>query len=65
LRENLWLTVRSIAEQVNIDIETVMKVLTKDLDMRMMCTKMVSKDLAEAQKQKMSHNLPRPFGDAR
>ena len=35
--ENLLLTVRSIAEQVNIDRETVRKILTDDLDMRKVC----------------------------
>ena len=34
LRENRRLTVRSIAEQVNIDRETVRKILTEKLDMR-------------------------------
>jgi len=34
LRENCRLTVGSIAEQVNIDRETVRKILTEDLDMR-------------------------------
>ena len=33
VRENRRLTVRSIAEQVNIDRETVRKILTEDLDM--------------------------------
>ena len=32
--ENRLRTVRSIAEQVNIDRETVRKILTEDLDMR-------------------------------
>jgi len=41
VRENRWLTVRSIAEQVNIDRETVRKILTEDLDMRKVCAKMV------------------------
>jgi len=31
---NCQLTVRSIAEQVNIDRETVRKILSEDLDMR-------------------------------
>ena len=31
VRENNRLTVRSIAEQVNIDRETVMKILTEDM----------------------------------
>jgi len=37
LREIRRLTVRSIAEQVNIDRETVRKTLTEDLDMRKVC----------------------------
>jgi len=51
LRENRRLTVRSIAEQVNIDRETVRKFLTEDLDMRKGCAKMVPKELTEEQKQ--------------
>jgi predicted transcriptional regulator len=38
VRENSRLTVRSIAEQVNIDRETVRKILTEDLGMRKVCT---------------------------
>jgi DNA-binding Lrp family transcriptional regulator len=34
VRENCQLPVRSIAEQANIDRETVTKILTEDLDMR-------------------------------
>ena len=45
VRENRGLTIRSIAEQVNIDRETVRKILTEDLDMRKVCAKMVPKDL--------------------
>jgi len=41
VRENRWLTVKNIAEQVNIDRETVSKILTEDLDMRKVCAKMV------------------------
>jgi len=50
--ENLRLTVRSIAEQVNINRETARKILTGDLDMRKVCAKMVSKELTEEQKQR-------------
>jgi len=39
VRENRRLTVRSIAEQVDIDSETVRKILTEDLDMRKVCAK--------------------------
>jgi len=46
------LTVRSIAEQVNNDRETVRKNLTEDLDMRKVCAKMVPKELTEEQKQR-------------
>ena len=52
MRENRRLTVRSIAEQVNIDRETVRKILTEDLDMRKVCAKMVPKELTEEQKQR-------------
>ena len=37
--ENHRLTVRSIAEQIKIDRETVRKILTEDLDMRKVCEK--------------------------
>jgi len=50
LRENCRLTVRSIAERVNVDRETVRKILTEDLDMRKVCAKMVPKELTEEQK---------------
>ena len=52
VRENHWLTVRSTAEQVNIDRETIRKILTEDLDMRKVCAKMVPKELTEEQKQR-------------
>jgi predicted transcriptional regulator len=47
VRENRQLTVKSIAEQVNIDRETVRKILTEDLDMRKVCAKMDPKELTE------------------
>jgi len=49
VRENHRLTVRSIAEQVNIDRETVGKILTEDEGV---CAKMVPKELTEEQKQR-------------
>jgi len=52
VRENRRLTVRSISEHVNIDRETVRKILTEDLDMRMVCAKMVPKELTEEQEQR-------------
>jgi len=45
--ENRRMIVRSIAEQVNIDRETVRKILTEDLDTRKVCAKMVPKELTE------------------
>ena len=50
---------------MNIDRETVRKILTEDLDMRKVRAKMVPKELTEEQKAKKSHNLPRPFSEAR
>jgi len=50
VRENRRLTVRSITEQVNIDRETVRKIITEDLDIRKVCAKMVPKELTEEQK---------------
>ena len=52
VRENRRLTVNCIAEQVNIDRETVRKILTEDLDMRKLCAKMFPKELTEEQKQR-------------
>ena len=52
LRANRRMTVRSIAEQMNIDKETVREILTEDLDMRKVCAKMVPKELTEEQKQR-------------
>jgi len=52
VRENRPLTVRSTAEQVNINRETVRKILTEDLDMRKVCAKVVPKELTEEQKQR-------------
>jgi len=40
VRENRRLTVRSIAEQVDIDRETVRKILTEDFDMKKVYAKM-------------------------
>jgi transposase len=47
LGEHFRLTLRRIAEQTNIDRETVTKILTEDLDMRKVCAKMVPKELTE------------------
>ena len=52
VHENCQMTVRSIAEQVNMDRETVRKILTDDLDMRKVCAKMVPKEFTEEQKQR-------------
>jgi len=37
---------------VDIDRETVRKILPEDLDMRIVCAKMVPKELTEEQKQR-------------
>jgi len=41
-----------MAEQVNIDRETVRNILNEDLDMRKVCAKMVPKELTKEQKQR-------------
>jgi len=50
--ENRRLTVRTMAERVNINRETVRKILTEDLDMRKVCAKMIPKELTEEQKRR-------------
>jgi predicted regulator of amino acid metabolism with ACT domain len=45
VHENHQLTARIIAEQANIDRETVSKIITEDLDMRKVFAKMAPKDL--------------------
>ena len=52
VRENCWLTVRSIAEQVNIDRETVRKILRSRHEEE--CAKMVPKELTEEQNKEES-----------
>jgi len=52
VRKNCRLTVRSIAEQVNIDRETVRKILTEDLDIRKVYSKIVPKEPTKKQKQR-------------
>jgi len=54
VHENCQLTVRSIAEKVNIDRETVRKILTEVLDMRKVCAKMVPKEPHQRTKAKKS-----------
>jgi len=51
VHDNLQLTVRSIAEEVNINRETVKKMLMEELDMRKVCAK-VPKDLNKELKQR-------------
>jgi len=52
MRANRRRTVGSIAEQVNIDRETVRKIVTEDLGMRKVYAKRVPKELTEEQKQR-------------
>jgi predicted HTH transcriptional regulator len=58
VRENHRLTVRSTAEQVNINRETVRKILTEDLDMKKVYAKMVPKELSKEQKQIFTFMVP-------
>ena len=52
VRENCRLTVRRMAEQVNIDRETIRKILIEKIYMKKVCAKMVPKKLTEQQKQR-------------
>jgi len=61
VRENRRLTVRGIAEQVNIDRETVRKIFTEDLDMRKMCAKNGPKGAHRRTKAKKSFQLLKKF----
>jgi hypothetical protein len=45
--ENRQLTIRSIAQQANINRETVRIILTEDLDVRKVCAKMFPKELTK------------------
>ena len=58
--ENHRLTVTGMAEQVNIDRETVRKILTEDLDMRKVCAKMVLQELMK-NKGKEESQFPKTF----
>jgi len=51
-RANRRLPVRSIAEQVNINRETVSNILTEYLDMMKLCAKMVPKEPTEEEKER-------------
>jgi predicted transcriptional regulator len=50
--EKCWLTVTSVAEQVNINRETIRKILTEDLDMRKLYAKIVPEELTKEHKNK-------------
>jgi energy-converting hydrogenase A subunit M len=50
--KNCRLIVRGISELVNIDRETLWKILTEDLDMRKVCAEMVPNELTKEQKNK-------------
>ena len=52
VRKNRQLTVRNIIEQVNIDRETVRKILTEDLDMRKVCVQKCSQRSSPKNKSK-------------
>ena len=52
VRENHRLTFRGRAGQVNIDRDTVRKILTEEIDMRTVCAKMFQNELTEEQKQR-------------
>ena len=49
---NRWLTVRMITDELEINHDSVWKIIMKDLGMRKICTKMVPKLLDDDQKER-------------
>jgi hypothetical protein len=60
LCNGLTITVRSIAEHVNIDREPIRKILIEYLDMRKTCAKIVPNELTE-EKNKVESQFARTF----
>jgi len=50
VRSNCGLTLRMISSELNLNRFTFHKILTQDVDMRKVCTKMVPKNLTTEQK---------------
>ncbi|XP_025408966.1 protein GVQW3-like [Sipha flava] len=50
VRQDRHLTVRILADELNLKRETVIKILTDDLSMKKLCAKMVPKNLSAEQK---------------
>jgi hypothetical protein len=50
IRQDSRLSVRAVAEMINIDKESVRKILVENLNMKKMCAKMVPKNLKIDQK---------------
>jgi DNA-directed RNA polymerase sigma subunit (sigma70/sigma32) len=49
VRNDHCLSIRMIAEEFNVDKETVRQILTENLKMKKVCAKMVPKNLSEDQ----------------
>ena len=52
VRGDRWLAVRMIADELEINRDSVWKIITEDLDMRKICAKMVPKLLDDDQKER-------------
>ena len=52
IRKDRRLGVRTVAEEVNLDRESVRRILTEELNMRKVCAKMVPKLLSDEQKER-------------
>lgn len=50
IRQDRRLTIRMLADELNINRETVRKILTEDFAMKKLCAKMVPKNLSDEQK---------------
>ena len=52
IRKDRRLGVRAVAEEVNLDRESVQRILREELNMRNVCAKMVPKVLSDEQKER-------------
>jgi len=59
------LGVGAVAEEVNLDRESVRRILREELNMRMVCAKMVPKLLSDEQKERRKELCFGPFATQR
>ena len=65
MRSDRRLTVRMIADELGMNSESVWRILTEDLEMRKVCSKMVPRLLNEGQKERLVQVCQDIFGATR